>query len=89
MLEWPTMQLEVFQSFEEYGAALQHADLRLIALGRERARWRMGRCTLDGVKVRLANEWGRFSGEYHALFGELPSQTLQMRARRVCISRSG
>lgn len=52
------MELRDFQSFDEFAAALGHSDLRLIALGRERTRWRMGCCTLDGLQVRMSREGG-------------------------------
>lgn len=50
--------MHVFESFEHYASALGHANLRMIALGRERASWQMFRTEVDGIPVRMARDGG-------------------------------
>lgn len=57
-MEPPTMRRQSFRSLDEYAAALGHADLRVIALGRARARWESCHIDLDGVIVRRARDGG-------------------------------
>lgn len=52
------MRMQDFASFEEYVSALGHSDLRMVALERERASWRMGYEDLDGIGVRVARDGG-------------------------------
>jgi AraC family ethanolamine operon transcriptional activator len=47
-----------FRSFDEYAAALGHADLRFVALDRARAPWTSCLVDLDGVLVRRAQDGG-------------------------------
>lgn len=54
----PIMRMQDFASFEEYVSALGHPDLRMVALERECASWRMGYEDLDGIGVRVARDGG-------------------------------
>jgi AraC family ethanolamine operon transcriptional activator len=49
---------ERFNSFDEYAASLGHADLRVLALKRERQRWESCQIDLDGVRIRRARDGG-------------------------------
>lgn len=48
--------MKVFESFEHYAAALGHADLRVLALGKDRAPWEMLHTEVDDISVRSARD---------------------------------
>ena len=54
----PPSNRQAFSSIDEYAEALGHRDLRIMALGRERAPWEMSRVNLDGILVRSARDGG-------------------------------
>ncbi|WP_372013322.1 helix-turn-helix domain-containing protein [Pseudoxanthomonas sp. 10H] len=50
--------MQDFESFEQYAAALGHADLRMLPLRRGRASWGMFSTEVDGLTVRMARDGG-------------------------------
>ena len=50
--------MQDFESFEQYAAALGHADLRMLPLRRGRASWGMFSAEVDGLTVRMARDGG-------------------------------
>jgi len=51
-------KMQLFESFEQYAAALGHADLKMLPLSRGRAPWGMFSAEVDGVVVRVARDGG-------------------------------
>jgi len=50
--------MQDFESFEQYAAALGHADLRMLPLSRGNAPWGMFTTEVDGLTVRMARDGG-------------------------------